>query len=90
MRPPTRDNGRVQHENSADHAIWINRAFGAVCLCRGAPRAYHAEQRAPLSTHPPMNLRGMWSDHVVVDRNLITGQNPQSSKAFAAAITDRL
>lgn len=31
-----------------------------------------------------------WSDHVVADRNLITGQNPQSSKAFAAAITDRL
>lgn len=28
----------------------------------------------------------MWSDHVVVDRHLVTGQNPQSSQSTAEAI----
>lgn len=28
----------------------------------------------------------MWNDHVVVDRNLVTGQNPQSSLSTAQAI----
>jgi putative intracellular protease/amidase len=31
-----------------------------------------------------------WSDHVVVDGNLITGQNPQSSKSAALAVIDLL
>jgi putative intracellular protease/amidase len=31
-----------------------------------------------------------WASHVVVDRNLITGQNPQSVDAFADAILKRL
>lgn len=31
-----------------------------------------------------------WSSYVVVDKNLITGQNPQSSKAFARAIINTL
>lgn len=31
-----------------------------------------------------------WSEHVVVDKNLITGQNPQSSKQTAQAIVDAL
>jgi putative intracellular protease/amidase len=28
----------------------------------------------------------MWNDHVVVDRNLVTGQNPQSSHSTAEAV----
>ena len=31
-----------------------------------------------------------WTSHVVVDRNLITGQNPASAEATADAIIDRL
>ncbi|MEW8624623.1 MAG: type 1 glutamine amidotransferase domain-containing protein [Candidatus Thiodiazotropha sp.] len=31
-----------------------------------------------------------WSDHVQVDGNLITGQNPQSSKSTALAVIDAL
>ena len=31
-----------------------------------------------------------WSDHVVVDGNLITGQNPQSSASVAARVLDAL
>lgn len=31
-----------------------------------------------------------WQEHVVVDGNLITGQNPQSSTMFAKAILDKL
>jgi putative intracellular protease/amidase len=31
-----------------------------------------------------------WSDHVVVDGNLITGQNPQSSASAAKAVIDAL
>jgi len=31
-----------------------------------------------------------WSSYVVVDKNLITGQNPQSSEAFANAIIETL
>lgn len=32
----------------------------------------------------------LWSDHVVIDGNLITGQNPQSSKSIAEAVIDAL
>ncbi|MEP7285256.1 MAG: type 1 glutamine amidotransferase domain-containing protein [Chloroflexota bacterium] len=32
----------------------------------------------------------LWNDHVVVDRKLITGQNPQSSKSTAQAVIDLL
>lgn len=31
-----------------------------------------------------------WKDHVVIDQNLITGQNPQSSDSFAKAIVHHL
>ena len=31
-----------------------------------------------------------WSSHVVVDGNLISGQNPQSSAAVAAAVVEAL
>jgi putative intracellular protease/amidase len=31
-----------------------------------------------------------WNDHVVVDDNLITGQNPQSSASAAYAVTEQL
>jgi len=31
-----------------------------------------------------------WSDHIEIDGNLITGQNPQSSKSIAKAIIDKL
>lgn len=31
-----------------------------------------------------------WKDHVVIDQNLITGQNPQSSDSFAKAIVQHL
>ncbi|MDU2064831.1 MAG: type 1 glutamine amidotransferase domain-containing protein [Sporomusaceae bacterium] len=34
--------------------------------------------------------KGAWQAHVVVDGNLITGQNPQSSALFAKAIIDEL
>ena len=32
----------------------------------------------------------MWNDHVVTDRNLITGQNPQSSSSTARAVVEML
>ena len=31
-----------------------------------------------------------WSDHVEVDGNLVTGQNPQSSASTAKAVIDLL
>lgn len=33
---------------------------------------------------------GEWSDHIEVDENLITGQNPQSSESVAKAIIQKL
>lgn len=36
------------------------------------------------------NSQPMWSDHVVQDGNLITGQNPQSSASIARAVIKRL
>jgi len=34
--------------------------------------------------------KAAWQEHVVIDGNLITGQNPQSSAIFAKAIVDKL
>ena len=31
-----------------------------------------------------------WKDHIVIDQNLITGQNPQSSDSFAKAVVRQL
>lgn len=53
--------------------------------------------RAPWLLESTLRARGIvvdaaepWADHVVVDGNLITGQNPQSSGSVARALLDRL
>jgi putative intracellular protease/amidase len=35
-------------------------------------------------------VAGPWTDHVVTDGNLVTGQNPQSSASVASALLERL
>jgi putative intracellular protease/amidase len=53
--------------------------------------------RAPWLLESTLRERGIavdaaepWADHVVVDGNLVTGQNPQSSGSVARALLERL
>jgi putative intracellular protease/amidase len=53
--------------------------------------------RAPWLLESTLRARGVvveaaepWADHVVVDGNLVTGQNPQSSGSVARALIERL
>ncbi|MGE1061261.1 type 1 glutamine amidotransferase domain-containing protein [Megasphaera paucivorans] len=54
-----------------------------------------AEQLVPFSLEDRANTKGArfvagtpWSDHIEIDGNLITGQNPQSSKQLGEAVVN--